>query len=289
MIKTNLVFSDSHCHTNPVYGIGARSIAKAFKKNNGWFIALVSLPPYHYGFSEPSIESYVKVIELMVREARVVREEGLETRILIGFHPAEVDEYIRRGVEPVKVLELATNVLELIGKYHDEGFVDGIGEVGRQHYSTNPMNIVLSELVMVKAFEIAKDKDMVVQIHCEQSGVVTAKSIEFFVEKTGLPKVNLAVHHVDYITGFELETRGVWHTIPIKSKDLVKALKEGRKWALIESDYIDDPKRPGVSAYPWEIPLKLNELVKNGVIDVNVVEKLNVDNVSKFFKLDKAP
>lgn len=289
MVRVNALFSDSHCHTNPVYGVGARNIAKMFKKNNGWFIALVSLPPHHYGFSKPYIESYVKVIELMVREAEVVREEGLETRVLVGFHPAEVDEYVRRGVEAVEVFELATKVLELIGKYHDLGVVDGIGEVGRQHYKADPLNIVLSELIMVKALEVARDKDMVVQIHCEQAGVVTAKSMEFFVEKTGLPRSSLAVHHVDYNTGLELEVRKIWYTVPIKSRDLVKALKEDRRWMLVESDYIDDPKRPGVSAYPWEISLRLNELVSKGVVDEDAVEKITVDNVSKFFKLDKTP
>lgn len=63
-------YADAHCHSNPIEGLGAREIAKRFKKHGGWFIALVSLPPYHYGYTEPSIESYRKMIELLLSEAK---------------------------------------------------------------------------------------------------------------------------------------------------------------------------------------------------------------------------
>ena len=279
-------YADAHCHSNPIEGLGAREIAKRFKKHGGWFIALVSLPPYHYGYTEPSIESYRKMIELLLSEAKNVREEGLEVRVLAGFHPAEADEYFRRGVPLEKIYELAVRVFELITSYHEKGLIDGIGEVGRQHYSTAPQRLVLSELIMIKAFEYAKDHDMIVHLHLEQGGWTTVRSIEELIKLSGISKDKVFLHHVDYETSKWAETLGFWYTIPAKQRMLRKTLSEKhRRRVLVESDFIDDPRRPGVSSYPWDIPRRINELINEGVIEESYAEKIMVDYVRKAYLL----
>lgn len=52
---------------------------------------------------------------------------------------------------------------------------------------------------------------------------------------------------------------------------------------MVESDHIDDPKRPGVVVYPWEMAKNQLELLREGKVDEEYLWKLNVDNVVKVF------
>ncbi|MEM1921262.1 MAG: TatD family hydrolase [Desulfurococcaceae archaeon] len=280
------LYADSHCHSNPVKGMGADKISKLFKKHGGWFIALVSLPPYHYGLSEPLIDNYRKLVEIMLLEKKIVIENSLSTSLFIGFHPAEIDEYYRRGISLEKILELAEKVLDLLVEYYRNGLINGIGEVGRQHYSTSPARQVLAELILLKTLEYSKDYDIPLHLHLEQSGLITIKSINYYIEKLNVPRRNILIHHVNYDTGYWSEKYNLWHSIPAKERDIEQNIVEKREYILIESDYIDDPKRPGVSSYPWDIAINLEKFIERNIVDQNTVDKIMIDNIVKFYRVN---
>jgi TatD-related deoxyribonuclease len=281
-----LLYADAHMHSNPIYGLGAAKIARRFKSVGGWFIALVSLPPYHYGFIEPSIESYEKMINILLGEAEKIREVGLKVRVLAGFHPAEVDEYFKRGLGLKDIIDLSDKVFRLITSYHEKGLIDGIGEVGRQHYSTAPQRLIASELILLKAMTYARDHDMIMHLHLEQGGYVTVESINHLIKYTGIDRDKVFMHHVDYDTGFWSEKYGLWHTIPAKKRILSKSLIENRKYVLVESDYIDDPERPGVSSYPWDIASRIEELLREGIISENIVYSIMIDHIVRAYHVE---
>ncbi len=279
-----LVFADGHCHSNPVSGMGAKAIARKFKKNGGWFIALVSLPPYHYGFKGGTLDDYAKAFEVVTREARYIRGEGLETRVFLGFHPAEVDEYFKRGMSIEEIISLAYKVLEKIVELHRKGLVDGIGEVGRQHYSTAPNRFVASELIMLKALELARDNDMLVHLHLEQGGYATVESIDKLIQLIGIGKDKIFLHHSSVNENIWADRKGLWHTVPGKYKTLKKVFQQKTTEKMIpESDFIDDPRRPGVSSYPWDIIDNQLKLLEEQVVDEETLFKINVDNVVKAY------
>ncbi|ADI31461.1 TatD-related deoxyribonuclease [Staphylothermus hellenicus DSM 12710] len=280
------MFADAHSHTNPISGLGARRIAPKFKNSGGWFIALVSLPPYYYRFNDLTLDNYAKTIELLINEAKIMRSYGLKVRLLAGFHPAEVDEHFRRGRDLKSIVEFADEVFKLIIDYHRKGVIDGIGEVGRQHYSTAPSRIVASELILIKAMEYARDYDMIMHLHLEQGGWVTVESIDRLRKITGIGSEKVFLHHVDYDTSVWGEKYGYWYTVPAKKRILSKVLSEERNHALVESDFIDDPKRPGVSSYPWDIPKRIKELLSEGVISVENVYKSMIDNIVKAYRVE---
>jgi TatD-related deoxyribonuclease len=284
--SVRLAYGDAHCHSNPVSGLGARMIARRFRKAGGWFIGLVALPPYYYGFSEPVLDSYRKTLDLVVKEAEEARSEGVKVRILAGFHPAEVDEHFRRGMDLKGIVELAYNVLDLIVEYHSRGLIDGIGEVGRQHYSTAPARIIASEIILRRAMQLARDNDMIMHLHLEQGGWVTVESIRMLADWTGIPRERVFLHHVSPNEAEWGERSGFWYTVPAKQKTMRKIFSSKPSRGMVESDYIDDPKRPGVSAYPWDIPVRLGELLKEGVIDEEYAWKIMVDNISLAYRVE---
>ncbi|RLG81659.1 MAG: hydrolase TatD [Thermoprotei archaeon] len=281
-----MLYADAHCHSNPVRGLGARTIAKKFKNVGGWFIALVSLPPYYYGFTKHAIEAYEKTLEVMASEKKKVAETGVKVKLLAGFHPAEVDEYIRRGLKPEEVLELADNVFKLIVKLHKEGLVDGIGEVGRQHYSTATPRLVLSELIMIKALEVAKDYDLPIHLHLEQGGRVTVESVKTISRLTGLNTKLILLHHASSETSYWSSKYGLWHTVVAKKNLIRITLGKKHDKLMVESDYIDDPRRPGVASYPWDIAFTINELVESGAVSEEEVYRTMVDRVTTYYGVE---
>lgn len=281
---SKMIYSDTHLHVNPVKGLGAEKIAKRFKQRNGWFMAIVALPPYHYGFTEPSIGSYWKTIELLNKEALKAREQGLEICRFIGIHPAEIDYYYRQGIKPDKLIQLINDVLGLIEKAIRENLVDGIGEIGRQHYGTSPERIVFSEIVMVKAMILGRDYDVPIQLHLEQGGFISAYSVKLLGEITGLDLGNVIIHHVNRETAVWADEFSIPFTIPIRYFDEKYAVSTWKN-AMFESDFLDDPTRPGVSAYPWEIPDKIRGYVEMNLMNEEYAYRLLVDNVVKYFKV----
>ena len=280
-----MLYSDAHLHSNPITGLGAERIGKKMVETGAWFACLVSLPPYHYGYGL-TLEDYRKTIEIVIREAERLRETGLKVRVLAGFHPAEVDEHIRQGHTPEEVIDLAEKVFEIIVEKHREGLIDGIGEVGRQHYSTAPDRLVLSELIMMRAFEIARDHDMIVHLHLEQGGYTTVKSIERLTGFTGIKRDNVFLHHVTYNEAVHAEKTSIKYTVPAKYRTLKKVFSSNLSGLLIESDFIDDPKRPGVSSYPWDIPKRVNKLIEEGIVSKDFVEKIFIDNTVKAYRVE---
>lgn len=279
-----MIFSDAHTHSNPVQGLGMSKIARKFASKGGWLIVVVSLPPYHYGISEPGPQAYERVIEILNQEAEIARAHGLKTVRLAGFHPAEIDEYYRRGIGGKDLYELVDKIASLYERALKEGLIDGIGEIGRQHYAVPPDRIIMAEIAMIRFMEVARDYNAVVHFHLEQGGWVTVYSVTKLLERTGLPKNKAIVHHASHETAKYAEHHGVPYTLPIKKfeyKDYIAV----SSLAMIESDYIDDPRRPGVSAYPWEIPVKISEMLSGGQLSEEDAYRLMVDNPSRIYSV----
>ncbi|MEM1702236.1 MAG: TatD family hydrolase [Desulfurococcaceae archaeon] len=279
-----LIFSDAHLHVNPVKGLGAFNIAKKFKKEGGWFMAIVSLPPYHYGLTEIGAESYKKIIQLLNKEAEIIKNENIKVVKLAGIHPAEIDEYYKQGLRGEKLFRILENVLKLLESALKSNIIDGIGEVGRQHYGTSPERLVFSEVIMIKAMELARDYDSLLHLHLEQGGFITTYSIKILVEKIGVKFSRTILHHVNYDTASWSERIGMPFTIPIKHFD-EKYASINWSHGMIESDYIDDLQRPGVSAYPWDIPRIINNYVRSNIVEEEKAYKILVDNVVKFYRI----
>jgi len=279
-----VLFSDTHLHVNPVRGLGAEKIAKKFKREGGWFMAIVALPPYYYGFEEMTVESYMRVVELISREAIKARELGLEVARFMGIHPAEIDEYYKRGVRGEKLYSILSRVLKLVENAVRNGLIDGIGEVGRQHYTTSPERFVFSETLMREAMILARDLRVPLQLHLEQGGFITVLSVKTLIDSLGVSSRQIILHHTNTETSSWASNYKLPFTAPVKYFDK-EYLKSGVEYCMIESDFLDDPRRPGVSAYPWDIPVIVRNLLVKSVMNEEQAYRILVDNVVKYMNV----
>jgi len=273
--------SDCHTHTNPLKGLGMRIVAKKFRDVGGWFIGLVSLPPSHYGL-DSTPEGYKKSYDLLIEEAAIAREAGLSVRTFIGIHPADVDKLvIKLGTD--RALSIVDNVLKIIEDYIKRGIVDGLGEFGRPHYKSVPESFSINEYLTLRALELARDYDVPIHLHLEQKGLATVRSISAIAKILGIGKTRVIVHHVDTKTALSCSEEGYPHTALARYellKSILHSVSDVSK-TLVESDHIDDPKRPGVAMYPWEIANSVEKLCAEGL--EKSLHRILVDNVVRVF------
>jgi len=280
-----VLFADAHLHSNPLRGIGVKSIVKNFKAVGGWFLAIVSLPPSHYGLGS-SYDDYVRSIEILIRECRTAKEE-VKTKCLAGIHPADLEKLVNsQSLKYDEVINLALKILNYISKLIKSGVLDGIGEVGRPHYKTTPEGYVVNELILHHALRLAKDLHSIVHLHLEQGGILTVLSMTDLLESISLSKDLVLLHHMDIKTAMNAEEVGLRYTLCGKLQLLREGFKKLKPTYMIESDFIDDPRRPGVAAYPWEIVENQLLLLKEGLVSEDYLFRLNVDNIVKFYGVE---
>ncbi|MCE4600672.1 MAG: TatD family hydrolase [Desulfurococcales archaeon] len=278
--------ADAHTHTNPARGLGAAKIADRFHRSGGWFMAIVALPPWAYGLDFAGIESYREVLDILTRECMAAEEAGLKVSCLAGFHPADVDKLIDKyRMDPREVLELGLRVVEEYGNACRDGFLDGIGEVGRQHYKTTAERVIISEIILERALEIANDDDCIVHMHLENMGSVTIDLVDRYVERIGASKVKhrIVFHHMKPGHSVYASKLGYPATIPGTPELLKNVLGKTPPVFMLESDHIDDPMRPGAVVYPWVMADQVNRLRKR--VGDDYLHRINIDNIVNVYRV----
>ncbi len=278
-------FIDSHAHASTT-GLGYREIVKRFKAAGGRLIVFVQLPPSSYGYST-DLEGVRKSLDTHIGICSEVRKELGGVLCLVGVHPATVDRLVRSSKNVDMVYrELLTSYMRALEDLLRKGLADGLGEFGRPHYPSPPESLVVNELLLVESMRLAKDYDVPIHIHSENSGFITLESIKTFTNLVGLPKDRVLVHHVPPSQA-PLYAEAGFHVSVVGKAEVVKELRGLCRNVLVESDYLDDPKRPGAVMYPWDIGPEVMRVVEAGIMERECAEKILLENPASFYGVSK--
>lgn len=255
-------YVDSHAHASTA-GLGYEVVVREFKKAGGRLIALVGLTPGSYGL-EVSLDGVLKSIDVHLQLCSKVRKELGGVLCLAGVHPATVDRLARSSKSlDVLYVELVEGVMKYLERCLRDGLADGLGEFGRPHYPAIPESTALSEVLTAKAMELARDYSLPIHIHSENSGRVTSESLKILAKYAGLRVDRVLVHHVPPTQVATYTSEGFYVSV-VGKYEVLSSLGSSCKNTLVESDYLDDPKRPGAVMYPWDIPREVSEAVSRG-------------------------
>lgn len=275
-----LKVGDNHCHLNPLGGMGVKAFARRFKGSGGWFVGLVNLPSWSYGVQVSTPDDYRRVYELTVGTAHVLRDEGLVVAVMLGPHPAELARLVEGGIKPAKAVELLTEAYRLAAKYVEGGKAQGLGEVGRPHWQAPQEVVEACNQVMGRVAEIAGELDCVIHLHVERAGLRTVEDVASRLK--GLRKAVL--HHAEGAYAARAEELGLVPSVPAKESEVVAAATCYS--AVIESDFLDDPKRPGAVVAPWSIGRLFSRLIARGLISESAANALLVENLEKLYGVE---
>jgi TatD-related deoxyribonuclease len=242
--------TDHHMHLDPRFqGVEA---AKAFQRAGGTHIFLVSKPSWTIGIIINQPGDYSLVFDETVKMSEDVKKAGVTAFPVLGVHPAAITKmYGRVGLD--KTIDLMRAGLDMAAKYVEEGLAVGL-KSGRPHYELEPVLWDASNELLLYAMELARDAGCPLQLHTETATLENINDIAGMAKKVGLSPEKVIKHFAPPMIQ-EFEKCGMWPGVLAGKGMIEEALSQGDRF-MMETDYIDDPERPGAVLGPKTIPRK---------------------------------
>lgn len=154
--------------------------------------------------------------------------------------------------------------IDLAARYVAQGKAVAIGEIGRPHFPVGPDIVQACNEVMAYAMQAAKRLGCAVILHTEDPTPEIFAEFAAIASKAGLDKNRVVKHHSTPLTLPE-QNYGLVPSILAKEELVVEALKGGPRF-MLETDYIDDPQRPGAVLGPATVPKKTRAWLEKGIL-----------------------
>jgi TatD-related deoxyribonuclease len=248
---------DNHLHLDPVNGRGVEA-AVDFANAGGTHLNVLNKPSWNLVGEVDDKGGFREAFDLTVEVTERASEQlpGQAWSIL-GVHPALISQLVERGYEPAEAADLMKAGIDVAAEYVAEGPALAI-KSGRPHYKVDEAVWDASNEVMCHAFARAAEIGCAVQLHTE--GGEDFEQVAEWAEAEGLPRSQVVKHYSDgYVEG----------PIPsvISHRDELESACGGEWPFFMETDFIDDPDRPGAVLGPKTVPKRTRWLAESGHTD----------------------
>lgn len=255
-MSAKIPITDNHMHIDPrARGLEA---VKDFMNSGGTHIILVTKPSWSLGLMVKKPEDYLKVFDETVEIASKIREMGVGAFPVLGVHPAEISK-LTEYMELPEATEIMKKGLEIASGYVEKGLAVGI-KSGRPHYPVTAEVWAASNEIMEYAFSLGKEQDCAVQLHTESVEEPELQDIAERARKVGIKMYRVVKHYSPPLVK-TCEELGLFPGVISVKGAIEKALEEGTRF-MMETDYIDDPDRPGAVLGPKTIPKRTIKLME---------------------------
>jgi TatD-related deoxyribonuclease len=245
---------DNHLHLDPVNGRSVEA-AEEFADHGGTHLLVLNKPSWHLVEAATEAATFREGFDLTV-EAVEAATEVLPGRAwpVLGVHPGLVSKLVEDGYTPAEARDIMQAGLDVAAEYVTDGPALAI-KSGRPHYEVDDAVWDASNEVMCHAFELAAEGEFAVQLHTE--GGEEFEQVARWAEARGLDRQQVVKHY----SGGRLQ--GPTKSVLADKDELEIAVEEGEPF-LMETDYIDDPERPGAVLGPKTVPRRVRWLLQNG-------------------------
>ena len=266
MIK-DTVITDNHMHLDRE-GSYLEAV-KQFRRAGGTRIILVQKPSF-----PATLDQFLAHVEDTLTTCRKA-QEYVDCHAVIGLHPAEFDRLYNNGKKDV-----CYEMLYAIKPFIQEKRAVAMGEFGTPHYPVSSDTYREAHTFMMEALYVSRDCDCPIQLHTESLDEHDIKKLDELVRKTGCKKV---IKHFSSpaISPYEAMMPSVLAT----ESNIIEALSEGKKF-LMETDYIDDPRRPGAVLGPKTVPRTTQNLLKKGILSETKASHIHQEIIESLYSVD---
>ncbi len=164
--------------------------------------------------------------------------------------------------------------LDLAAEYVADGDALAL-KSGRPHYEVSDAVWDASNAVMRHTFEHGGDLECAVQLHTEASEDLT--EVADWAEDAGMARHQVVKHYA------EGRLEGPTPSVMSEKDRLERAAERGEPF-LMETDYVDDPGRPGAVLGPKTVPRRVRWLLEAGYDDA--VRNAHVETPKRVYGID---
>ncbi len=247
---------DHHCHLSPS-GEGVAA-ARRFRAAGG---AQLFVATQNYLVHVPrNLDDYrtqFETTETLVREVRA--GAGVTAHAVVAPYPVDLVTLAGEVGVP-SALDLHLRALDLAGRWVREHRAVALGEVGRAHFPVAPEIAEALETAFRYAIAVARESDCPVVVHSADLDAAGLRELSSLAEGAGLTTGRLVKHYAR--TRFPPGERGSVTPSYLARRELVRAvLPDAGPWFL-ETDFLDDPKRPGAVLDIATVPRRARQIAE---------------------------
>lgn len=234
---------------------------REFKKSGGTHFILCQLPMINLVFRDKSYKACYQETLDMANEIR--SNINIEVFVTVGPYPVDYLRLVEKFGRESAVFIMKKGIDEAV-KFCEEKKCIGIGEIGRPHFKVDKQTIDDSNEILFYGMQRAKDVDVPVIIHSESTTSAQCMELAKLGKKAGLPAYKIVKHFSPPLILKE-ENHGIMPSVLASKGNIIAAINKGTRF-LMETDYIDDPRRPGAVLSPKTVPKRTFDLIENGLL-----------------------
>ena len=249
-----------------------------FKKAGGTHFVLCQLPMVHLVIKEKNYKScYQETLEM----AKIIRS-SIDIGVFVTVGPYPVDYLkLKEKFGRDQAIKIMKNGMDLAADLCDEKQCIAIGEIGRPHFPVDEQTLNDSNDILIYGMRKAKDIGVPVVLHTESTTPNQCKELVEMGKKVGLSACKIIKHYSPPLIKTS-ENYGLMPSVLASEKNVLVALEKGTRF-MMETDYIDDPKRPGAVLSPKTVPKRTLELMNNGILKEKQAYEIHVENPEKTY------
>lgn len=254
---------------------------KDFKNAGGTHFVLCQYPMPNIVIEKKNyISCYKKTIEMA---EEISKKIDVSVFVTVGPYPVDYLRLFEKfGRE--STIEIMKKGMDEAAKLCEEKKCIAIGEIGRPHFPVDEQVIIDSNKILKYGMQRAKDVGCPVVLHTETTTPNQCKELMKIGKKVGLSADKIVKHFSPPLIR-ENENYGLMPSVIASKKNVIKALEKGSRF-LMETDYIDDPKRPGAVLGPKTVPKVTKKLIERNIMDENQVFDIHVRNPKNTYNID---
>ena len=264
---------DNHLHLDPVNGRGADA-AEEFADAGGTHLLVLNKPSWYFS-DEQSADAFRRTFEVTCEGTREAskRLPGRAWPVL-GVHPALISQLVDAGYTPTDAGELMKEGLDIAAEFVANGPAIAL-KSGRPHYEVSAEVWDVSNEVMRHAFSLGAELGCAVQLHTE--GGDDFEDVAKWAESRGLPREQVVKHYSDGPVSGPIAS-------VISKRDALEAVIESGEPFLMETDFLDDPDRPGAVLGPKTVPKRSRWVAETG--REHALKTAHVDTPARVYGID---
>ena len=274
-----MIIFDNHQHLRRD-GLFLEAV-KEFQKAGGTHFVLCQYPMPSIVIHEKSYKScYLETLQ-MADEIRSKVDVGVF--VTVGPYPVDYLKLSERFGRDVAIKIMKKGMDEAATLCEEKKCI-GIGEIGRPHFPVDEQAVIDSNEILKYGMAKAKDVGCSVILHTESTTPEQCKELMEMGRDVGLPADKIVKHFAPPLINDD-ENFGLMPSVLASRKNIVAAIKKGSRF-LMETDYIDDFKRPGAVLGPKTVPKLTKKLLDAEIMDESQSFEIHVKNPQKTYDID---
>ena len=266
---------DDHLHLDPVNGKPREAVAD-FAQAGGTHLLVLNKPSWTLGVDVDRKEDFREGFDHTI-EATETAKQVLPGRAwtVLGVHPGLISRLVDdRDFAVDGARELMEAGLDVAAEYVAEGRALAL-KSGRPHYPVSNEVRKASNQVLRHALSLAGELDCILQLHTEDTDDLS--EVGEWAAERGVSEERVVKH---YASG---PVSGATASV-IARKDELRAAADSDEPFLMETDFLDDPDRPGAVLGPKTVPRRARWLREEGYGEA--VERAHVETPARVYGID---